>query len=99
MQDFLDYLQYEDLDENDQDLVDCIGLDNFKNLVRTFGGSSINIKISKNIALDYRNKQICSEFDGGNYKQLARKYNLSEASVYRIIREFHKTNSKKERKM
>lgn len=99
MQDFLDCLQYEDLDENDQDLVDCIGLDNFKNLVRTFGGSSINIKISKNIALDYRNKQICSEFDGGNYKQLARKYNLSEASVYRIIREFYKTNSKKERKM
>lgn len=99
MQDFLDCLQYEDLDENDQDLVDCIGLDNFKNLVRTFGGSSINIKISKNIALDYRNKQICSEFDGGNYKQLARKYNLSKASVYRIIREFYKTNSKKERKM
>ena len=36
MQDFLDCVQYEDLDENDQDITDCIGLENFKNLVRTF---------------------------------------------------------------
>ncbi len=94
MQDFLNCVQYEDLDENDQDIADCIGLENFKNLVRTFGGSKINIKVPKNIALDYRNKQICSEFNGGNYKQLARKYNLSEASVYRIIRDHYKNKSK-----
>lgn len=94
MQDFLECVQYEDLDENDQDIADCIGLENFKNLVRTFGGSTINIKVSKNIALDYRNKQICSEFNGGNYKQLARKYNLSEASVYRIINNHYKNKSK-----
>ncbi|MCX4256434.1 MAG: DNA-binding protein [Oscillospiraceae bacterium] len=94
MQDFLNCVQYEDLDENDQDIADCIGLENFKNLVRTFGGSKINIKVPKNIALDYRNKQICSEFNGGNYKQLARKYNLSEASVYRIIRDHYKSKSK-----
>lgn len=90
MRDFLDCVQYEDLDENDQDIVDCIGLENFKNLVRTFGGSSINIKISKNIALDYRNKQICSEFDGGNYRQLAKKYELSETSIRRIINDSYK---------
>lgn len=94
MQDFLECVQYEDLDENDQDIADCIGLENFKKLVRTFGGSTINIKVSKNIALDYRNKQICSEFNGGNYKQLARKYNLSEASVYRIINNHYKNKSK-----
>ncbi len=94
MQDFLNCVQYEDLDENDQDIADCIGLENFKNLVRTFGGSKINIKVPKNIALDYRNKQICSEFNGGNYKQLARKYNLSETSVYRIIRDHYKNKSK-----
>lgn len=94
MQDFLDCVQYEDLDENDQDIADCIGLENFKNLVRTFGGSTISIKVAKNIALDYRNKQICSEFNGGNYKQLARKYNLSENSVYRIIRDHYKSKSK-----
>lgn len=94
MQDFLEYINYEDLDENDQDIADCIGLENFKNLVRTFGGSTINIKVPKNIALDYRNKQICSEFDGGNYKQLARKYNLSDASVYRIIGDHYKSKPK-----
>lgn len=94
MQDFLECVQYEDLDENDQDIADCIGLENFKNLVRTFGGSTISIKVAKNIALDYRNKQICSEFNGGNYKQLARKYNLSENSVYRIIRDHYKSKSK-----
>ncbi len=94
MQDFLNCVQYEDLDENDQDIADCIGLENFKNLVRTFGGSKINIKVPKNIALDYRNKQICSEFNGGNYKQLARKYNLSIVSVYRIIEDYYKSKPK-----
>lgn len=94
MQDFLKYVQYEDLDENDQDIVDCIGLENFKKLVRTFGGSTINIKVPKNIALDYRNKQICSEFNGGNYKQLARKYNLSESSVSSIISDHYKSKPK-----
>lgn len=91
MQDYLDYVQYEDLDENDKELADCIGLENFKNLVRTFGGSSINIKISKNMGLNYRNKQIISEFNGGNYKQLARKYNLSYDSIYRIITKNYKS--------
>ena len=94
MQDFLNCVQYADLDENDQDIADCIGLENFKNLVRTFGGSKINIKVPKNIALDYRNKQICSEFNGGNYKQLARKYNLSIVSVYRIIEDYYKSKPK-----
>ena len=94
MQDFLECVQYEDLDENDQDIADCIGLENFKNLVRTFGGSTISIKVAKNIALDYRNKQICSEFNGCNYNQLSRKYNLSENSVYRIIRDHYKSKSK-----
>lgn len=95
MQDFLDYIQYEDLDENDQELVDCIGLENYKNLVRTFGGSSINIKLSKNIALDYRNKQICLEFNGSNHKQLAKKYGLSVPSIYKIISNIYKNKSAK----
>ena len=92
MQDFLDCVQYEDLDENDRELADCIGLEGFKNLVRTFGGSYINVKISKNIGLNYRNKQIISEFNGGNCKQLARKYDLSCNSIYRIINEHYKGN-------
>ena len=33
MQDFLNCVQYEDLDENDRELADCIGLENFKKLV------------------------------------------------------------------
>lgn len=90
MQGFLDCVTYKDLDENDQELVDCIGFDNFKNLVRTFGGSAINVKLAKNIGLNARNNQICSEFNGGNYKQLAKKYNLSTASIYRIIKDFYK---------
>lgn len=68
MRDFIDTITYDDLDENDKEIANCIGLENFKNLSRTFGGSAINIKLPKSISVASRNKQIYSEFNGGNYK-------------------------------
>lgn len=94
MQDFLEYINYEDLDENDRELADCIGLENFKNLVRNYGGENIYVKVPTNMCIDIRNRHICSEFNGGNYKQLARKYNLSIVSVYRIIEDHYKSKPK-----
>lgn len=94
MQDFLNCVQYEDLDENDRELADCIGLENFKKLVRNYGGENIYIKVPNNMCMDIRNRYICSEFNGGNYKQLARKYNLSIVSVYRIIEDYYKSKPK-----
>ena len=86
---------YEDLSEDDKALADCIGLENFKNLVRNYGGENLYIKIPINISFDVRNRQIYAEFNGRNHKQLARKYHLSISSIYRIINSFYKNNSQK----
>lgn len=97
MQDFLDYVKYEDLDEDDRELADCIGLEGFKNLVRTFGGSHINVKIPRNLGLKYRNAQIISEFNGENYKQLAIKYNLSDHMIRYIVYKHYKNSKQAEK--
>ena len=94
MQDILENVVYDDLSEDDKELADCIGFESFKNLVRNYGGANIYIKVPINISLDVRNRLICSEFNGGNYKQLALKYNLSVSSVYRIVREFYNNKPK-----
>ncbi len=85
MYEFLKELTYDDLDEEQKELADCIGIDNYKSLINTYGGTNINIRLPETICINIRNKKICSEFDGGNYNNLAKKYRLSAVSVRRII--------------
>ncbi len=85
-----DKLLYEDLDEDQQELVDCIGLESYKKLVLTYGGLTIGIRVPAAVCMNTRDRLICKEFDGGNYRQLAKKYELSETSIRRIINDSYK---------
>lgn len=85
MYEFLKNLTYNDLDEDDQQLADTIGLEGFKKFIDTYGGTHYNVKRPETICIEIRNKQIRKEFNGGNHKKLAVKYGLSESSIYRIV--------------
>lgn len=80
----LDKLRIEDLDNKFRVIAELIGIDGYKNLVRYFGGTCIYIPIEHRITRKNRNKIVRSDFEG-DYKELAKKYNLSEAQVRRII--------------
>lgn len=84
MDDFLDELTLGNLDGDQYDLAECIGLEAYVKLVRTFAGSHLNVPMSKSITTEIRNRKINEEFDGDNQKKLAKKYGLSEMSIYRI---------------
>lgn len=81
----LDELKLEDItDEQQRSLAELIGIENYKKLVETFGGSSIYIYKRDGFLRLLRDKRIKAEFKG-DYRELARKYNLSEVTVRNII--------------
>ena len=84
MDDFLDELTLEDLDGDQYDLAECIGLEVYIKLVRVFAGLPITIPMPKSINKNARNRKIIREFNGYNAKQLARKYGLSKRRINEI---------------
>ena len=67
-------------------IVDLIGIENTKVIFDEFKGQQISFPLEL-YTKRYIYEQIYSEFDGENYKQLARKYGYSERTVRRILKE------------
>lgn len=76
----------DDLKGDQRQLAELIGMDAFLRMVEIYGGSWVYIPMKKSITRANRDKQICAEFDGGNYRELALRYNLSENRI-RVITE------------
>lgn len=81
----LDNLTLDDLDEEQRQLAECIGLDSYKKLIATYAGSCLFIRMPERITLNLRNAEIKSKFNGYNYGDLAREYNLTEISIRKIV--------------
>ena len=80
--DLLGSLTINELQEQHQMIADAVGVDGLIRLCECFGGSSIYIPQKKEIyGMIYR------EYDGSNIKQLAVKYEVSEATVYNVVRD------------
>lgn len=54
-------------------------------LVQTFGGARISIPTQKYLDRIERNRKIVKMFYGGNYRELAIRFGLTENSVRRIV--------------
>ena len=80
----LDYLTKDDLPEGVIDVVDVIGMDAFKSLVKFAGGSNLYIPNESSLVKSFRNKKIREVFDG-DYKVISRKFGISEAQVRNIV--------------
>lgn len=85
MADLLDEVQLENLDEEQKTLAELIGLEGFKNLVRAFNGTSIYVPKIESLEKAVRDERIKEEFNGGNYRELALKYGLTETWIRNIV--------------
>lgn len=75
-----------DLNDEQKELVDVIGLEAFNKLVFHYGGSSLYIPKTDTIERQKRNTKICNEYLGGkNLKYLALKYSLTENQIRSIL--------------
>lgn len=81
----LDKLTLDDLDADQRQLAECIGLEAYKKLLKNYAGSPITIRMPDKITIPVRNREIKDKFDGCNYGKLAREYQLSEASIRKIV--------------
>ena len=79
------YISKEDLPQVLHDLVDTIGIEAFKKLIKNYGGSSLYIPNENSILKPIRNRLIKKHFNGNNYKELAKEYKISEMQVRNII--------------
>lgn len=73
------------VNEEQRQLIDCIGIENYKKIVLEFGGQYIYFPKAETISKELRDREIIEQFDGINYRNLANKYNLSVVQVRRII--------------
>ena len=80
----LDSLTRDDLPDSVIDIVDSIGIEAFKDLVRLAGGSNLYIPNESRLVKSFRNKKIREVFDG-DYKSISRKFGISEAQVRNIV--------------
>lgn len=83
----LDLLTLDDLTGNQYDIAECIGMEAYIKLVKNFAGEPLCVPMPKSIILEKRNTAIINEFDGANYTEIAKKYDLSERTVRLIIYE------------
>jgi Mor family transcriptional regulator len=84
-------LKLSDLPPQFENIADRIGLDKAKMLFEEFGGTSVYFPTEKMIYKEARDREIISEFNGFNHKELAVKYDMSESYVRSIINRHKKS--------
>ena len=80
----LDSLTRDDLPDSVMDIVDSIGLDAFKELVRLAGGSNLYIPNEASLVKGVRIRMIRDSFDG-DYRKVSRRFGISTAQVRNIV--------------
>lgn len=82
----LESLTLSDLQENHREIAEVVGIEGMLKLCKAFGGSGIYIPQQKELVKNKVYSNIYKEYNGSNIKSLAAKYDVSEATVYNIVR-------------
>lgn len=68
-----------------RDIADEIGIENTLVIYRLFHGTQISFP-NRLFSKEYTHQAIINEYNGNNVPQLAQKYNYSERSIWRILK-------------
>ncbi len=80
-------IKFEQLEGDQRELAEVIGIEAYIKLVINYGGSFVYICKAGTILKNNRNNEICNKFNGSNYRELAKEYNLSEKMIREITSE------------
>jgi len=83
----MDEIAPEDLPSQWQELAASLGLVNLLQLCKLYGGTSLYIPKYENLISPAKRRAIGKLFNGRNHKELARRFEISERSVYEIASE------------
>jgi Mor family transcriptional regulator len=74
-----------DIPQDLKKLVGIVGSDKFFEIVKEYGGESIYIPKVDTFYRSDRNRKIAQEFNGSNYRELAKKYRLTDKMIRYIL--------------
>lgn len=84
----IDQLTVEDLSGETLELAECIGIEAFRRLLKTYGGTGrMYIPQPDKLLIPLRDRMIREEYNGSNLYALCRKWDLGESMVRKIISE------------
>ncbi len=69
-----------------QDIANEIGIENTMAIFQLFHGTQVSFP-NRLFSKEYIHKAIVHEYNGNNIPQLAQKYNYSERTIWRILKE------------
>ena len=78
-------LKISDLPPQFENIANRLGIEKAKWLFEEFGGTSVYFPTEKMIYKEARDREIISEYNVFNHKELATKYNMSESYIRAII--------------
>ncbi len=81
----MENLKLDDLSGEQKELAQELGIDIYLKLVEKFGGCHIYVAKIDKIMAAIRDNTLRKEFNGYNYRYLAKKYDLTERRVREIV--------------
>lgn len=85
MADNLDCIKLDDLDMEQRALADIIGIEAYRALIAAYGGTEIYVPKLDGFLRAERDARLRDEFDGYNFRQLAKKYGLTDVRIRSIV--------------
>ncbi|MBI4822645.1 MAG: hypothetical protein HY805_00215 [Nitrospirae bacterium] len=85
MNDWLKEISINDLPEIYQEVARIVGLENAVRLSEIFKGQVVYFPMLESLIRAKRDEAIKREFNGKNYRELARKYGISGKQLIRIL--------------
>lgn len=79
-------IKKEDVSEILRPMVDIVGMEDFIEIVKVYGGDTLYIPTYKSLKIQERNRKISIAYDGFNAKELSQAYELSVSQIHRIAR-------------
>jgi len=81
----MEHITLDDLDADQRQLAELIGIESYRKLILTYAGTYLYIPKLDAFERMVRDEKIKRDFNGYNYKYLAHKYGLTEISIRNIV--------------
>lgn len=81
----LDTIALEDLSAEQLEIAEIVGIENYRKLVKNFGGNQIRILQEDTLVKEKRDNEIRSLYNGRNELYLSQRYNLSDRTIRSIV--------------
>lgn len=79
-------IKKEDVSNILRPMMEIVGMEDFIEIVKVYGGDTIYIPTYKALTIQERNREINTAYNGFNAKELSQTYELSVSQIHRIAR-------------